>query len=77
MKNVVSAFFDQLEKDVLERLCAEVKETVATGLVYPETKVKSNSFGIVDLWGMRRNIRTASGRLNNRHRDNFIRGGVN
>ncbi len=73
MKNVVSAFFDQLEKDVLERLCAEVKETVATGLVYPENKVKSNSFGIVDLWGMRRNRRTASGRLNNRQRDFFTR----
>lgn len=76
MKNVISAFFDQLEKDVLERLFAEVKESVAAGLVYPDTKVKSNSLGIVDLWGMRRNIRTASGRLNNRHRDNFIRGGV-
>ena len=74
MKNVVSAFFDQLEKDVLERLCAEVKETVATGLAYPETKVKNNSFGIVDLWGMRKNRRTASGRLNNRQRNFFIGG---
>ena len=74
MKNVVSAFFDQLEKDVLERLCAEVKETVATGLVYPEKKVKSNSISITDLWGMRKNRRTASGRWNNRHRDFFIRG---
>ena len=74
MKNVVTAFFEQLEKDVLERLCAEVKETVATGIIYPETKVKSNSFGIADLWSIRRNRRTASGRLNNRHCAFFIRG---
>ena len=74
MKNVVAAFFDQLEKDVLERLCAEVKETIATGIAYPETKVKSNSLGIADLWSMRRNRRTARGRLNNMHRAYFIRG---
>ena len=74
MKNVVSVFFEQLEKEVLKSLCAEVKETIATGLVLPETKIKTSSFGAADLWSMQKKMRTAGSRWHNRNRAFFIRG---
>ena len=74
MKNVMVTFFDHLEKEVLKSLCAEVKETLATGLVLPETKLKTSSFGSADLWSMRKKMKTARGRLNNRQGAFFIRG---
>ena len=42
----------QMEPDVLRKLVKEVKETVATGI--PTAKPTKPSFGIVDLWNIRR-----------------------
>lgn len=73
MKNVEMLFFELLRKELLQKPCKEVKETVATGLVFPEAKAKKTSFGIADLWSIRRNMRTARGRWNNKHGVLFIR----
>jgi hypothetical protein len=73
MKNVEMLFFELLRKDVLQKLCKEVKETVATEVEFPEVKAKKTSFGIADLWNIRRNKRTARGRWNNKHSVLFIR----
>lgn len=48
----------QMEYGVLKELLSEVKETLATGLELPESKKKT--FGIVDLWKIRRSSKTAS-----------------
>lgn len=74
MKNDVMPFFKQLKKDELIKLCVEVKETLATGLVIPQAKVKNTSFGIADLWSIRKNMKTARGRWNNKHSVFLIRG---
>ncbi|MGZ5219587.1 MAG: hypothetical protein ACXWWD_07840 [Chitinophagaceae bacterium] len=61
MKNEVMPSIVQMEYGVLENLLTEVKETLATGIKMRET-VKP-SFGIVDLWKIRRNARSASSRF--------------
>ena len=61
MKNEVMPSIVQMEYGVLENLLTEVKETLATGIKMPET-VKP-SFGIVDLWNIRRNARSARSRF--------------
>jgi hypothetical protein len=49
----------QLEAEELKALTREVKETVATG-VLPTAKSKEQaSFGAIDLWKLRRKVRTA------------------
>ena len=48
----------QMDADVLKNLLTEVKETVATVIQLPEEK--KNSFGVVDMWKIRRNARSAS-----------------
>ena len=64
----------QLEKDQLKKLCCEVKETVADGILFPGVKVKETSFGIADLWSMQRKMKTAGRTWENKHRTLFIRG---
>jgi len=48
----------QLESSILKNLVAEVKETVATEVVFP--KPRKSSFGAVQLWNLRRNSRYAA-----------------
>lgn len=49
-----------MEPAILHRLESEVKETVATGVVVP--RAKKRSFGVLDLWAIRRSRRTVYGR---------------
>jgi hypothetical protein len=63
MKTNVMPSIVQMEANELKQLVNEVKETVATGVVQVK-HTKTNSFGIVDLWNIRRGARTA--RLANR-----------
>ncbi|MEP7372794.1 MAG: hypothetical protein ABI675_05345 [Chitinophagaceae bacterium] len=64
-----------LKKEELQKLCCEVKETLATGIVFPkaEVKAKEASFGIADLWSLQRKMKTAGRLWNNRNRNFFIR----
>lgn len=48
-----------LEKDILDRLVTEVKETVATDVQLPAVK-KAANFSTVKLWNIRRNGRYAT-----------------
>lgn len=60
MKTNVMPSIVQMEANQLKSLLTEVKETVATGIV-PVKRVKSTgNFGIVDLWNIQRNAKTAS-----------------
>ena len=61
MKNEVMPSIVQMEYGVLENLLTEVKETLATDIEMPETT--KSSFGIVDLWNIRKNARSASSRF--------------
>ena len=58
MKNDVMPSIVQMETEELKQLTAEVKETVATGIQLPKTKTKS--FGVVDMWNIRRNAKQTS-----------------
>jgi hypothetical protein len=62
MKTDVMPSIVQMETKALRSLVKEVKETVATNVVLPKAKQINHSFGIVDLWNIRRNMKTA-GRL--------------
>ncbi len=62
MKSVVSPLV-QIEKKELEKLCIQVKETVATEIQFDE---KKPTYGIADLWHARRTMYTAGRRWNNR-----------
>lgn len=57
----------QLEKEELQELCCEIKETLATGVVFPKTEMKEKgpSFGIADLWSLQRKMKTAGNRNSN------------
>jgi hypothetical protein len=48
----------QMEYGVLKTLLEEVKETLATDIKMPE--VAKPSFGIADLWKIRRNAKSAN-----------------
>ena len=48
----------RMDAEVLKSLLTEVKETVATVIELPETK--KSTFGVVDMWNIRRNSRSAS-----------------
>jgi hypothetical protein len=63
MKSNVMPSIVQIEANQLKQLVSEVKETVATGLVQVN-KAKRNaaSFGVVDLWKIRRSARTMASR---------------
>jgi hypothetical protein len=58
MKSDVMPSIVQMDPEVLKDLVREVKETVATN----QSRVKTikPSFGIVDLWNIRRNAKTCS-----------------
>jgi hypothetical protein len=58
MKSDVMPSIVQMGTEELQQLTAEVKETVATGIQLP--KAKKKSFGIVDMWNIRRNARSTS-----------------
>ena len=49
----------QLEKENLNGLTREVRETLATDITVYKT-IKSKKFGIVDLWNCQRKVRTAA-----------------
>ena len=57
--NVMSSTV-KIEKDSLRKLVEEVKETLATTIDTATIDTKQKSFGIVDLWNLRKNIRSAS-----------------
>jgi hypothetical protein len=59
MKNDVMPSIVQMGAEDLQKLVAEVKETVATGIQLPKVN-KRKSFGVVDMWNIRRNARSAS-----------------
>jgi hypothetical protein len=64
MKNDVMPSVVQMDSDELKNLLTEVKETVATdplviGYAMPEKKIKP-SFGIADLWNVRKTAKSAS-----------------
>lgn len=59
MKNDVMPSIVQMETETLRNLVREVKETVATDVVLLKAKQSRPSFGIVDLWNIRRNMKTA------------------
>jgi hypothetical protein len=46
----------QMEKETFKQLMAEVKETIAV----IEPKSDKSSFGVVDIWNIRRNAKSAS-----------------
>ena len=58
MKKDVMPSIVQMEYGVLENLLTEVKETLATDIKMPEPA--EPSFGIADLWKIRKNARSAS-----------------
>jgi len=63
MKSNVMHSIVQIEANQLKHLVSEVKETVATGIVQVnKSKRKAVSFGVVDLWNLRRNARTIASR---------------
>jgi len=57
MKCDVMPSLVHLEKKELRKLCVQVKETVATDAKLSEKKL--TSFGIADLWNMRKTMKTA------------------
>ena len=61
MKNDVMPSIVQMEREVLKNLVKEVKETVAKDIQLPT--VRKQSFGIADLWNIRRRARTATSRF--------------
>ncbi|HEY6504317.1 MAG TPA: hypothetical protein VIZ28_10110 [Chitinophagaceae bacterium] len=58
MKSDVMPSVVQMGAEELQQLTAEVKETVASGIQLPKTKKKS--FGVADMWNIRRNARSTS-----------------
>lgn len=58
MKSDVMHSRVQMEPAILKNLVTEVKETVATEVVY--SKPRKRSFGTVQLWNMRRKSRYAA-----------------
>jgi hypothetical protein len=59
MKHDVVQSIVQMEPSILRQLVTEVKETVATGVNLGGFKESTPSFGIVDMWNVRRNSRHA------------------
>jgi hypothetical protein len=60
MKSDVMPSIIEMEYGVLQDLLQEVKETVAKDIKLPEPATKP-SFGVVDLWKIRRNAKSAIG----------------
>jgi hypothetical protein len=63
MKSNVMPSIVQIEANELKQLVTEVKETVATGIVAVKTvKAKAPTFGVVDMWNIRRGAKAATRR---------------
>ena len=60
MKFDVKPSVIQMEDETFKQLVAEVKETVAS---FDLPHREKRSFGLVDLWNIRRNYKSASSRL--------------
>jgi hypothetical protein len=60
MRNDTKTAVVQMEANVLAELLTEVKETIASDINLNVLVSKKHRFGIVDLWNMRRNSRTAN-----------------
>ncbi|WP_276503324.1 hypothetical protein [Terrimonas pollutisoli] len=58
MKCAIMPCLVQIEKCELQKLCTEVKETLAKEVVL--TEKKKVSFGTTDLWNARRSMNTAN-----------------
>jgi hypothetical protein len=74
MKKDLLTPFVALEKEELQQLCCVVNETLAKGIELPEKKEKRKSYGINDLWSLRRNMRSAGRNWNSRARNFIVRG---
>jgi len=59
MKDVKSSVI-QMKEETFKQLVTEVKETIAVVNFSQPTR---KSFGLVDMWNIRRNARSASGLL--------------
>lgn len=59
MKSNVMQSIVQIEANELKHLVTEVRETVATGMVHVKQVKSTPTFGIVDLWNLRRGMKTA------------------
>lgn len=59
MKKDLLTEFAELQKEELAQLCNVVKETLAKDIVSFEVKTKRKSYGINDLWSLRRSMKTA------------------
>ena len=60
MKLDVKPSVIQMEDKTFKQLVTEVKETIA---VIDLNKKGKRSFGLIDLWNIRRNAKSASGRM--------------
>jgi len=65
MRNDTKTAVVQMEANVLAELLTEVKETIASDINLNVLVSKKHRYGIVDLWNMRRNSRTATNRRRN------------
>lgn len=59
MKLDVKPSFVKMEKETLAQLVTEVKETISVDL----NKKSKRSFGLTDIWNIRRNGKSASGMM--------------
>jgi len=59
MKSNVMPSIVQLEAEELKELVREVKETVAVDVINNKKQIENTPFGAIDLWKLRRNVRTA------------------
>lgn len=62
MKKDLLTEFVELQKEEIAQLCNVVKETLAKDIVSFEVKTKRKSYGINDLWSLRKSIKTAGGK---------------
>lgn len=60
MKSNVMPSIVKIEANELQQLVTEVRETVATGVVNVKRKKRKQSFGVVDMWKIRRGMKTAT-----------------
>lgn len=59
MKSNVMPSIVQIEAEELKELVREVKETVAVDVINAKKEKTGTSFGAIDLWKVRRNVKTA------------------
>ena len=74
MKNEFLSSYPELKKEELQQLCIIVDETLASDIVFPQAKEKRSSFGLADLWNLRRNMVTTGRRWNGIFRIYYVRG---